>query len=234
MSAITEEQQLKRCSECGILKPLSEYNRSIGGKYGVQSLCKICSKEKGQNYIKRNKQKNLDKELNGIILPETDLKMCSVCKEYKPRSDFHKSMGTCDGKQYVCIKCKGERRKKKYRENPENELKKSREYRQTERGKFLHRNKEHRRRMQKNATPEEHKITESQWRKLIESQDYKCARCGCKFTDENKPTMDHIVPLSKGGEHTSANIQALCQTCNSSKGGNMNYDKIQTWIMENK
>lgn len=30
-------------------------------------------------------------------------------------------------------------------------------------------------------------------------------------------TIDHVVPLSKGGQHTAANVRCACLTCNSSK-----------------
>jgi 5-methylcytosine-specific restriction endonuclease McrA len=41
-------------------------------------------------------------------------------------------------------------------------------------------------------------------------------RCAfCKVG--GKLTVDHIQPLSKGGEHTRRNIQMLCKPCNSQK-----------------
>jgi 5-methylcytosine-specific restriction endonuclease McrA len=32
------------------------------------------------------------------------------------------------------------------------------------------------------------------------------------------PTMDHLVPLAEGGEHTRANTATACFLCNSVKG----------------
>jgi 5-methylcytosine-specific restriction endonuclease McrA len=41
----------------------------------------------------------------------------------------------------------------------------------------------------------------------------ECANCGAS----NNLTLDHIIPLSKGGEHCLDNWQCLCLSCNSSK-----------------
>jgi len=41
-----------------------------------------------------------------------------------------------------------------------------------------------------------------------------CAICGLKV----KLGVDHITPVSKGGKSTDDNLQALCPSCNSSKG----------------
>ena len=43
----------------------------------------------------------------------------------------------------------------------------------------------------------------------------RCLSCG---RNDVKLTIDHIIPISKGGQDTAPNIQPLCQVCNSSKG----------------
>ena len=52
-------------------------------------------------------------------------------------------------------------------------------------------------------------------RKLIFERDfYRCINCGTHKT----LSIDHIVPVSKGGGNEIKNLQTLCTTCNSSKG----------------
>jgi len=50
---IEDEEPLKKCSNCGELKPFSEFHKHPKGKYGVRSQCKICRKE----YYEVNKEK---------------------------------------------------------------------------------------------------------------------------------------------------------------------------------
>ena len=40
-----------------------------------------------------------------------------------------------------------------------------------------------------------------------------CSECGSM----KNQTIDHIVPLSRGGRHSVGNLQTLCSPCNSSK-----------------
>lgn len=43
----------------------------------------------------------------------------------------------------------------------------------------------------------------------------QCVACG---RSDLSLTVDHIIPLSRGGDDIASNIQPLCQPCNSSKG----------------
>ena len=45
-----------------------------------------------------------------------------------------------------------------------------------------------------------------------------CVYCFRDFNETLKPTLDHILPLSRDGRHENSNLQLLCLSCNSSKG----------------
>lgn len=58
-------------------------------------------------------------------------------------------------------------------------------------------------------------------RELIKNRDkYTCQICGMKATSENNLLLeiDHIIPLSKGGDSSDENLQTLCWRCNRKKG----------------
>jgi 5-methylcytosine-specific restriction endonuclease McrA len=54
--------------------------------------------------------------------------------------------------------------------------------------------------------------------------DFNCGLCGkpvpmaVKVPEALAPTIDHIVPVSKGGDDTRANVQLAHFVCNSRKG----------------
>ncbi len=61
------------------------------------------------------------------------------------------------------------------------------------------------------------KITNEEWHNLCEEVNYCCVYCGKNFTF-TELTMDHLLPLSRGGQHTLSNILPACRSCNSKKG----------------
>ena len=52
---------------------------------------------------------------------------------------------------------------------------------------------------------------------LKKIQKGKCANCKEKILN-NRCEIDHIFPLSKGGDNSKGNLQILCVTCNREKG----------------
>ena len=63
-------------------------------------------------------------------------------------------------------------------------------------------------------------------REIYERDGWTCGICGeaipqdAQWPHRLSPSVDHIIPISKGGAHTRANVQATHLTCNCSK-----YDK---------
>jgi 5-methylcytosine-specific restriction endonuclease McrA len=61
--------------------------------------------------------------------------------------------------------------------------------------------------------------------KVFERDGWRCKACNCRTPkrrrgtfEANAPELDHIIPLSKGGEHSYRNTQLLCRACNLAKG----------------
>lgn len=52
---------------------------------------------------------------------------------------------------------------------------------------------------------------------IYERDGGKCHLCG-KKCDPRKWHLDHLIPLSLGGEHTRKNVAVSCPRCNDSKG----------------
>lgn len=88
-------------------------------------------------------------------------------------------------------------------------------------------NKEHRRRTQTNSQKHEN----ISLIRLVERDNNKCWLCGKQvdwkdytqkengvfIAGERYPSMDHVKPLNKGGEHTWANVRLAHRRCNTKK-----------------
>jgi 5-methylcytosine-specific restriction endonuclease McrA len=57
-------------------------------------------------------------------------------------------------------------------------------------------------------------FTGQEWLALVEACGRRCLRCGSL---ENL-TVDHVIPLGRGGPNTIENVQPLCAECDNAKG----------------
>jgi len=110
--------------------------------------------------------------------------------------------------------------KRKYREeNKDNILDKARKYNKTENGKATKQRATYKRRIIIKNTI--NNLTSEEWLNILKEHNFKCVYCGVCFDENNLPTRDHIIPISKGGDNTKNNIVPSCRNCNSKK-----YNKI--------
>lgn len=70
------------------------------------------------------------------------------------------------------------------------------------------------------------KLTEKDWNNALKRTNNCCAICGRNDIDL---TIDHIIPISRGGTNTPDNIQPLCKSCNCRKGNSTPDRKSDRW-----
>ena len=63
-------------------------------------------------------------------------------------------------------------------------------------------------------------LTAKEWNKIVGEYNNRCAYCGIL---PDKITMDHVVPISRGGEHTVHNVVPACWPCNKNKNAKSGY-----------
>jgi len=99
--------------------------------------------------------------------------------------------------------------------NKENHNKYNRIWQKTEKGKA----NSQRGKVKRKASEREiiNTLTSYEWIDILKQYKFRCAYCGKEFTLYDRPTRDHIIPISKGGDNIKENIVPACQSCNSKK-----------------
>jgi hypothetical protein len=202
----------KICTKCGIEKDVGEFNHDKQKKDGMDCWCRDCRKAYHRQYHKDNKIR-LNKK-------STDWQKNNPERYKKKMTAWYQ-----ENREYVIKKTR-----KHHQEHKEERKKQGKEYRQTPRGKDSHNlNSSKRRAAKKSAKIND--FTTEEWIKIKEIYQNHCLCCGIK-TD--KLTMDHVIPLSKGGNHTKDNIQPLCKLCNSIKHTNVIDYRVSCHVKKNK
>ena len=228
----------KTCTECLVVRCYSEFSKDKRLKSGLKARCKICCRaickawhqshvEHDANYRQVNRDRHREKgrahyHENKEKYREYRLTHAESIREYK-RSWEKKNQERLKVLLEIRHEKIKEQRRTRYRNNPDKAIERSRNYKlaHPEYNKnygqtypeIIRRKTAHRRARRKNASGT---YTLRQWLELKEQYGHMCLCCGRK-EPEIKLTVDHVVPLTKGGDNTINNIQPLCFSCNSTK-----------------
>jgi 5-methylcytosine-specific restriction endonuclease McrA len=135
-------------------------------------------------------------------------KACTKCLEWKPLEKFARHATCAEGRRNRCTTCEG---RSAYAGNPKLRNEVARRYQKNHPEKMkVHRLKAHMKRREILDTYPT--ITVEQLREIREVFGDLCVYCG-----DPADTLDHVVPLTKGGEHAVHNLVPACRACNCSK-----------------
>ena len=164
-------------------------------------------------------------------------KTCSKCAQTKPSSEFGNHKGRSDGKQTSCLVCDRIRRAEYRAKYPEKVAKsqrqnylKNREKRIANAAQIVKKNPERykiynakskrknreavaantRRRNARRKNNGIFKIHKSELKTLLCKP---CFYCG----SIERQTIDHVVPIARGGTDSIGNLVTACKACNSQK-----------------
>lgn len=97
--------------------------------------------------------------------------------------------------------------------------------------RLYHRSKSKRRKAQQRGSTALMLSPDQLWRRWVEF-DHRCAYCGTGGDLQ----VEHVMPISKGGEHHLGNVVPACQRCNFSKGkaDAEQWYRAQPWFAEDR
>ena len=197
----------KICTKCKENKPLEEYYKDKNKEDGRYSACKKCHNALQKIYYTEHKQKILrdHKKYNAQHKQQISTQREKYYINHKQEIEKYrkKYSKTVKGK---LTNAKGQA---KYRKSDKGKLTRARanaNYYKTEKGRLNQTRSRHIRRSREANTQTDLRFQEKNI--ILFLQNYKCIYPNCiDYFDEVKPTLDHIKPVSKGGDLIKDNVQ---------------------------
>jgi 5-methylcytosine-specific restriction endonuclease McrA len=189
------EEVFKKCSSCEEVKPVGDFYKDNRTYDKLCCRCKDCDKAKSKEYRTENQEKEKERKKRDRAL--------NLDVYQKREADWKKN--------------NSEKFKNYYRKWRENNSEKIKEYIKSWHSKNPTKRVIYSEARRAKKTENGGRISREEWENLVEKYNHRCLCCG---RTDVKLTMDHVIPLSRGGSHTIDNIQPLCKSCNCSKKSN--------------
>lgn len=178
---------------------------------------------------------------NPIVVTADGKRICVTCQVPKQPAEFHKDNSNSDGYRNECKTCVLKRERNRYANDSDRyrELRRQQRAQDIERFRAVdmaryHRNRDkrialataafHKRRALMLTIETDKGITVPALRKIHGDQ---CCYCKTTMVFKSQPaalgikperaTIEHILPLSRGGTHTFDNVTLACHSCNVRK-----------------
>jgi len=186
---------VKTCNVCGETKPLPDFVPRKEARDGYRGTCRVCWRERTRLASQRWRERH----------PEQAAESYRNWLEKNREYDRER----CNRYDATNREKRRQARAKSRKENPEHHRALNKAWREANIEKaraaclaYYHR---------KRSSSDLDKSTDAYvaWLML-----QNCFYCGAK----GKMTIDHVIPISRGGKHVADNIVPACQSCNSSKG----------------
>ena len=153
------------------------------------------------------------------------MKVCTKCHTAKDVTAFYTDARTRDGLNPWCKECNRAARRQAYRLDPTRHQETLLAWRaaHAQKDRADHRVRNQRRRVRLKGGEVE-QFTDIE---IFERDSWICGWCGKKINrrrrspDPLAASLDHIRPISKGGDHTRGNVQATHRRCNTAKGARL-------------
>jgi 5-methylcytosine-specific restriction endonuclease McrA len=181
-----------------------------------------------------------------------EVKVCNGCGVEKPLSEYYREAKGKGGRRGKCKACESSLMKT-YNQNPlvkerkkvsntlwrANNKEKVREYDKTRgriaylkymstlKGKLANKRRTNKWR---GKLKDAGTFTNEEWNNRLLEYNYCCAYCYKPFTIEQL-TVDHMIPLSRGGTNTIDNLVPACKSCNSRKKDKTPLEMLQKGLM---
>lgn len=193
---------MKICNKCK--KESDNFSPLKSGKDGLSSWCRDCKREHGTRARRESgiKPKRYRRFENGLL-------ECLDCNKFLDTKSFSDSKRGSFGKSSYCKKCASKRKSK----DKEGQNRRAKQYRAKGTYRPAHRLRQFNRKATIKATSDG-TVTKEFTLQLLDTE--HCTYCK-KFTDKTNRTLDHVVPLNKGGIHSATNLVMACVSCNSTK-----------------
>ena len=231
---------IKKCIKCGKLLVANTINfpRRKDSKDGLRNECKECYKEIGRRYRDEHKDELASYKKEYMKTEKAKESHRKASKKYRESENGREKINEYKKKHKEEIansqkewyennkNISLERSKKHYEENREQKLNYQKQYYKDNKNSILRYRKEYHKKNPDKAFNsqskrrslieiQENDFTKEQWLEMMEFFDWRCAYSGEVLG--NNRTIDHIVPLSKNGEHKAYNLVPMLKNLNSSK-----------------